>query len=177
MSRAHHAAEHGFTLLEVLVVVAIVGIFVTLALPSYQSSIRDSSREEAAMAFVNALALARSEAVARGQQIMVAPNAVTDDPAGTGLYAGGVWSVMTQNLTPAFPGDPSPVIEVYQVSAMDRVSLGAAPANISTNFIFNPDGTLNQTGAIVFCHNADTQCKQVRVSLVGSAQLAKVPKP
>lgn len=41
---------HGFTLIEVMIVVAIVAIIATIALPSYQDSVRKSRRADAVLA-------------------------------------------------------------------------------------------------------------------------------
>ena len=47
---AGHGCKRGFTLIEVMIVVAIVAIFVTIALPSYQDSVRKSRRADAVLA-------------------------------------------------------------------------------------------------------------------------------
>lgn len=47
---AGHACERGFTLIEVMIVVAIVAILATIALPSYQDSVRKSRRADAVLA-------------------------------------------------------------------------------------------------------------------------------
>lgn len=39
MARAIRTGEHGFTLLELMIIVSIVGILVTLAVPSYRQSV------------------------------------------------------------------------------------------------------------------------------------------
>lgn len=166
----------GFTLIELMLVIALIGVFTALALPSYQASVRSSTREESAISLVNALALARSEAVSRGVQVSVAPNVAADNPPGNGFYRGGVWSVVVENGTPAFPGDPSPVIEVFQASTVDRV-FSAGVADVNTRFVFNPNGTLNQTMALNFCFNGGSSCSQVRINLVGRAQIAQVDNP
>jgi prepilin-type N-terminal cleavage/methylation domain-containing protein len=166
----------GFTLIELMFVLAIVGIFLGLAVPNFQSTIRSNAREEAAFSLVNALALARSEAITRGQQVMVAPNAPTDSPAGTGTFSGGVWSIVLQDLSPAFPGgDPSPVIDIFQVSKVDSVS-AVAPggADLSAPFVFNSDGTLGQSSIVSFCYTNIKTCNQLRISLVGRVQMSKM---
>ena len=47
---AGHGCERGFTLIEVMIVVAIVAILATIALPSYQESVRKSRRADAVLA-------------------------------------------------------------------------------------------------------------------------------
>jgi type IV pilus assembly protein PilE len=47
---AGHVCERGFTLIEVMIVVAIVAILATIALPSYQESVRKSRRADAVLA-------------------------------------------------------------------------------------------------------------------------------
>jgi type IV pilus assembly protein PilE len=51
-SRCNAGREHasGFTLIEVMIVVAIVAIIATIALPSYQDSVRKSRRADAVLA-------------------------------------------------------------------------------------------------------------------------------
>lgn len=49
-----HQASRGFSLLEIMIVVAIVGILAGIAFPSYQDSIRKSRRSDATMALSKA---------------------------------------------------------------------------------------------------------------------------
>ena len=169
--------KNGFTLIELIFVVAIIGIFLALAVPSFQATIRDNEKESAAFSLVNALALARSEAVKRGTAVMVAPNLATDDPVGTGVFSGGVWSIVIQDLSPAFPGDPdtTPVIESFQVATVDSVSaITPGGADLAAPFVFNADGTLGQASVVSFCHDGGGVCNQLRISLVGRVQMSKV---
>lgn len=59
--------QAGYTMLEVLVVLAIVGILAALTAPSFQESIRRNARESAMLELTTALALTRSEAVTRAR--------------------------------------------------------------------------------------------------------------
>jgi general secretion pathway protein H len=68
MSRAGNSAEAGFTLLELLVVLAIIAGAATLALPSFQRTAPRLETRAVAQTLAADLRRLRSEAVARGQE-------------------------------------------------------------------------------------------------------------
>jgi len=49
--------QYGFTLIELMIVVAIVGILASIAYPAYQDSVRKAKRSDARTALLNAAAL------------------------------------------------------------------------------------------------------------------------
>ena len=51
----HYAFAHGFTLIELMITVAIVAILGAVAYPSYQESVRKSRRAEARVALMDVL--------------------------------------------------------------------------------------------------------------------------
>lgn len=77
----HGRAARGFTLIELMIAVAIVATLASLALPSYQEYVRKSRRADA-QSFM-------SEVVARQQHFLVDRRAygtsITDAPASNGL--------------------------------------------------------------------------------------------
>lgn len=64
--------HHGFSLVEVMVVIAMVGILAAIAAPSFDGLIRRSRIDAATEAFRTANAYARSEAIKRGVTVSMA---------------------------------------------------------------------------------------------------------
>ena len=76
----------GFTLIELMIVVAIVGILATSAYPSYQEYVRRSARAEARAAVLNMAQLQERNFSDRGAYVSVTGG------SGTGGWANASWS-------------------------------------------------------------------------------------
>src|SRR5580692_9793799 len=78
----------GFTLIELMVVVVIIAILASIALPAYQGSVRKSRRTEAKTAI--------SDFAAREERIYGTQNVYSSDSTVLGYTAsGGSWPVST----------------------------------------------------------------------------------
>lgn len=64
---------HGFTVIELLAIVAIVGALLAIAFPSFQSLIHRQRLTTTANALFTAVNLARSEAIQRGRRVDLIP--------------------------------------------------------------------------------------------------------
>lgn len=65
--------QRGFTLIEAMVVVALLAIVGAIAAPSFRSFIATMNSKSAAFDLINDLSLARSEAIKRNANALVAP--------------------------------------------------------------------------------------------------------
>lgn len=65
----------GFTLVELMVVLAIVAVLIFVATPNYDSVMVESRLDQERLSLATGLALARSEAVERGEAVRLCPHA------------------------------------------------------------------------------------------------------
>jgi type IV fimbrial biogenesis protein FimT len=101
--------QSGFTLVEMLVTIAIVGIMAALAAPSMSESIQNSKTKELSGELTVALHLAQSEAVKRGIQVSIEPLQTSGnewqtgwnifaDPNGNGTQDAGEELIQTYSM-------------------------------------------------------------------------------
>jgi type IV fimbrial biogenesis protein FimT len=64
----------GFTLIELMITIAVAAILLSIGVPSFQNIIRENRLATQANELITALNLARSEAIRRGQNVTVTPN-------------------------------------------------------------------------------------------------------
>lgn len=139
----------GFSLIELMAGIAIMGIVLGLAMPSFQTWLRNSQIRNAAESITNGLQRARAEAVARNTNIAFA------------LGTGSSWTVSV--VTPA--------------SVVDSRSSNEGSKNVTVNALaadlITPATTItfNNFGAVVA--NAATLA-QVDLDAVGGSQKLRV---
>lgn len=126
----------GFTLIEAMIVVAIVAILGSIAAPSFQEMIRKNRLTAASSALQVSLNLARSEAVKRGTdaRVSIAPN------GSVGNWTGG-WTVFVDGTTNA-NGAIAPTADSVPCASncVTRLEVVAAPAGTLS---FAQTGTIN----------------------------------
>jgi type IV fimbrial biogenesis protein FimT len=133
-SAARNQISHttaGFTLLELVVAMAIMAVFLTSAVPSFGSMVKNNRLEAEQMDFMSSIALARSEAAKRG--VPVSLKAMT--PVATGNEFGNGWVVWVDNNGDGLYQAETETIRVHQALSSD-IRLASA----TTEMTFQPSG-------------------------------------
>ena len=100
-------AARGFTLTELLVVLAIGATLLALALPDLGAMLRAQQLRAASGDLFEAIGLARAQAIARNERIRLAPR----DPAGADWAQG--WTVFADRDQDGAPGPGDDIIAVH----------------------------------------------------------------
>jgi type IV fimbrial biogenesis protein FimT len=170
--------SYGFTLVELLVTVAVVAILLAMAWPSYQQFVADSRVTGQANEFLAALNLARSEAVKRNTTVTMCRSSDGASCGGTSWQQG--WIVFVD-------GDPVGSIEsgdtILRVGmAFTGGSTLVASADVADYVSYVPSGRAQlasgaaQGGTFNLCSNVGLAVRRDIVVVANSGR-AYVEKP
>lgn len=161
--KAKQSKSLGFTLIELMVTIAIAAILMGIAIPSFVGIIASNRLTTSANELVTALNLARSEAVKRGQQVVVRK---------TGTHWENGWHVFVDidRSTNAKENvlDTGTDIELRVYSALPT-NYTLRGNNNFVNFIrYQPDGRSSNIGSFAVCEGGSiTGAKLIIVNAVG----------
>lgn len=144
-----HRGSRGFTLVELMVTVAVLGIIATVAVPSFTNLIRSSRLTSSANEMVAILQTARSAAISNRARVEVCPSAGSTCAA----VVGNRWiALMTKKTGGA---DVVTVLREASLSPAIAVKASANLAGASNKFTFSPSGFssvgANASGTISLC--------------------------
>jgi type IV fimbrial biogenesis protein FimT len=155
----------GFTIIELMAVVAIAGVLMMVALPSYENLVRNNCRTTAANALVTSLQYARSEAVKQRQRISIAAG----NAASAGNEWGTGWTVFrdADGDNVVDPGEELRVTELtceQPAGGTNRMTISSA----STLLTYLSTGFSAGTAAITIdiCHANETGERGRRITIL-----------
>lgn len=99
MPRTPHHRQSGFTLVELLVALAVLAITLAIAVPGYQSIVASSRLSAYSGDLLASLQLARSEAIKRNSRVTVCRSADSESCGGAGGWGAG-WLVFVDAANP-----------------------------------------------------------------------------
>ncbi len=152
---------NGFTLIELMVSLAIIAIMATVAVPSFTATIKNNRLVTQVNLLAGSLALARSEAIKFGSEATVCVSADQATCSGANWDEGWMVWVDTDNDGALTDG------EERQFVAGLPSSMTFTSSTATTQFLYSSQGT-SDGGTLELCDDRGGETgRQVRVSATG----------
>ena len=171
------AAARGVTLVELLLVCILLAILVSLGQPLLQPVLHRNQLYTAVSSFLDALRLARSEAVLRNAPVSICPSGMARNgqPDCAGVYADGWVVFVNPDRDRKFDRDRDEVLRVFEAlpagySLTNRA--GTRPAADLISYL--PDGTTRRNLSLLFCppDTGRVSALAIVLNIVGRPRLA-----
>lgn len=166
------AKNSGFTLIELMVTLAVAAIVLTIGIPSFQELVNNNRLTTGTNQLVTALNLARSEAVKRGVQVTVRRKGITTQRWELG------WDVFADSN-----GDGNQDTGDILIRTFDRFPIGytlKTGSNLADWIAFLPTGLSkgsgglgNDTFALCNAHGDTANARSITINKTGRAYSKK----
>lgn len=163
---------YGFTLVELMITLALAAIVLTLGVPSFNQTIRTNRVATQVNELVTALNLARSEAIHRGTAVTVCASADQATCSGSNDWRTG-WIVTTDNNTTGAPS-VNTVLRVWEAqTGISNNNWGADYVRYQSTGITGASTTL--THKINGC--TATEGRQIDINAAGRISVSEIACP
>ena len=168
--------SRGFTLVELMMTLAIAGILVTLAVPSFSEVIKNNRLITQENDFITTLNLARSEAIRRSSRVTVCKSSDQVSCSGAGSWDQG-WIVFNDVNGDGVVTNPTTNVLRVHSSLSHGVTL-RGDANLDSYVSYVSSGatqklaggaSATQSGVLVMCDDRGfvSQAKGIQISATG----------
>ncbi|MEO8299238.1 MAG: GspH/FimT family pseudopilin [Burkholderiales bacterium] len=164
---AHHNDGHGFTLIELMVCVAVLAVLATLAGPSFDSYLQRRRVEGLSMQLLSDWQFARTSVLARSAPLRLSVYAPGSGPGGCYLLHSGAADACSCNGEIATCAAGTEVLRQEALPASSRVRLSA---NVGSMLLDPRLGTVTPGGSIEITGANGDALKHV-VSILGRVRV------
>ena len=186
-SPACRPATLGFTLIELMVTITLLGILISLSLPSFTTWIRNSQVRTVSEALQTGLRTAQAESVRRNRQVVMSfTNDANPTLNPTTVANGKNWSIQTV----ASPFINNNVTEFVRAGVLTDVASGVSITGAPKAICFNADGRLmaptgsaatadcaGTPAAFQVLHPASDRTLNVTVAVGGQVRMCDPKRP
>ncbi len=158
--------QRGFTLVEAVVTMVVVGILITAGVPGLVSLIKNNRLATDSNDFVTALYLARSEAVKRNTRITLCKSSDGSACASTGSWEMG-WIVFVDDDADGSKDVGEELLRVHDALAGTTTLRGEA--SVASYVSYLPSGEVTSNGKFSLCDDRDfmEKTRGIDISVTG----------
>jgi type IV fimbrial biogenesis protein FimT len=168
--------QKGFTLIEAILTLAVAGVLLSLAVPSFSAMSKNNRISSQTNDFISSLSLARSQALARVSRVTVCRSSNGTACAGSGGWEQG-WIVFADDDNDATVDNSEEILRVY--SALDGNNTLRGSTNVAAYISYVSGGTTRltngtfQSGSVVLCDDrgAGAYAREINVSVTGRSRV------
>lgn len=154
--------KHGFTLIELMITLAVLGVLIAVAAPSFTNLVASNRASSVSTEVAGAIMFARAEAVKRGKRVTMCKSVTTDqaspicDASGSSSWANG-WLIFTDTGTIGTVDGTDVRLRVAQPAIRDG-SIVSSISNFNNYLSFDSRGNFVPSGtelttSIQICYN------------------------
>jgi type IV fimbrial biogenesis protein FimT len=169
----------GFTLIELVVTTAVLSILLAIAIPGFQSTVKENRIITETNRLVTDIQLARSEGLKRRARVILCRSA---DPTSATPSCGGTTNTWSSGWLVFVSGDTNGSYEAANDTLLRIGQPAGGEITIKTNgtsnnnLEFNPDATTNESGSVArfaLCdERGESHGRQIEVPPTGRPRLA-----